>query len=142
MAKRKRNICPHNVAWLRLQNGTLRVDLETSEVFSLIHGRWVKVVFFQTVKQMWQGRQCSGGYWYTKLRIVIDGVRYRQNVFLHRIVWMAKNNEELLPGDQVDHGPAGKECNHWSNLEKVSAKENSRRRDLASASLAATYGEF
>ncbi len=140
--KKKRNICPHNVAWLRLQNGTLRVDLDTSEVFSLVYGRWVQVRFHETQSRTWHGETHYGGYFHAKLRITIDGVRYRQNVFLHRIVWMAKHNEELLPTDQVDHGPRGKECNHWSNLEKVTPSENCRRRDQASAELAAAYGEF
>jgi hypothetical protein len=140
--KKKRTICPHNIAWLRLANGTLRVDLDTSEVFSLHNGRWRKVTFHETQPRTWYGESHYGGYYSAKLRITIDGVYYRQHVFLHRVVWMAKHRQELLPTDQVDHGSLGKACNHWSNLEKVTPQENCRRRDRVSAELAATYGEF
>ncbi len=140
--RKKRCLCPINVAWLRLQNGTLRVDLDTSEVFSLIKGQWKKVSFWRTKDRTQAGDTHSGGYLCAKLRITIAGVRYRQNTFLHRLVWMAKHGEELLPSEQIDHGAAGKACNHWSNLEKVTPQENCRRRNRVSAELAAAYGEF
>ena len=124
-AKPRRKRCPINVAWLRLQLGTLRVDLDTCEVFTTQHGKWKPLIFHES--KPFQGH--CGGYWFAKIRITINGIHYRQNVALHRIIYMAKHNIELRPEDQIDHGQAGKSVNHWSNLELVNQTENNRRRD-------------
>lgn len=120
-----RQRCPINIAWLRLQLGTLRVDLDTCEVFRLVGETWKPLIFHES--KPFQGH--CGGYWFAKIRISISGVGYRQNVALHRLIYMAKYNVELKPEDQVDHGKQGKSVNHWSNLEKVDQQENNRRRD-------------
>lgn len=125
------NRCPFNVAWLRLQAGTLRVELEDCRVFSLTRSGWQPLVFTETKDRQWNGVACSGGYFATKLRMTIDGVRYRQRAYLHRVIWMAKHWQELLPTDHVDHGREGRPCNHWTNLEKVTPSENMQRRSDA-----------
>lgn len=118
-----RTFCPINVAWLRLKMGTLKVNLRTSEVYSLRQsGEWESVSFHET-QPRWQHQ---GGYYSAKLRITIDGVRYRQNCFLHRIVWMAKHKLELTDGFEIDHLD-GKACNHWTNLERLTTEEHQQR---------------
>jgi hypothetical protein len=123
---RRRKKCPHNIAWLRLQNGTLRVDLETSEVFSLFNGEWKSLVFRETTPQ--SGGH-SGGYLYTKIGMTVDGEYWRQSVFLHRVVYMAAHGVELQPTDEIDHLDADQRNCHWENLELVSGDENKLRRD-------------
>lgn len=119
-----KNVCPINVAWHRLQAGTLRVDLDTCQVYSRVAGQWQPIRFLATTKR----GQHAGGYLCAKLQATIDGVTYRQQSCLHRIVWMAKHGQQLFANDHVDHGKAGRACNHWSNLERVTPQENNRRR--------------
>jgi hypothetical protein len=127
------NHCPINIGWHRLQNGTLRVDLDTCEVFSIVRGQCRPLVFEVTKDRVWNGQRCSGGYLSTKLCATIAGVSYRQRAYLHRLVWMAKHGVELTPLDHVDHGPRGRPCNHWSNLECVTISENMRRRSAGNS---------
>lgn len=134
----RRQICPINVAWLRLQDGTLRVDLETCKVWSRTKHGWMLVRFVPTVKR----HPHTGGYLTAKLRITIAGRRHRQHCCLHRIVWMAKHGQELWPSDQIDHGKAGKQCNHWSNLERVTQAENLRRRFESNQATAEAAADF
>lgn len=92
-------------------------------------GKSLRVCFHETKALTDKLQHHQGGYFSAKLKITIDGVLHRQHCFLHRIVWMARYRQPILAGEEIDHGPAGKPCNHWTNLEKVTPAENSRRRE-------------
>ena len=53
------------------------------------------------------------------------------NLYIHRLVWAAWNNDGVMPPNgremHIDHVDGNHKNNHFSNLELVTAEENSRR---------------
>lgn len=120
-----------DIAWIKLQAGTLRVCIETASV-EVWHPTWRRWV----VKQIFETNQTavgSHGYLYVKLQMRLGGRRFDQSAFLHRLVKMAFCGERLTPDEQVDHIDGDKSNCHWSNLKVVTGEENLRRRDQREA---------
>lgn len=116
-----------DVAWIKLQAGLLRVDIEaaTVEAFHPRRRRWTRLVIHTTN----ESARGDCGYLYVTLSLNIGGRRVYQSAFLHRLVKMAACGERLTPDEEVDHIDANKENNAWWNLEVVTGGENIRRRD-------------
>lgn len=124
-----------DIAWIKLQAGLLRVDVETAavEAFHASYRRWVRLRVYETNSSALG----SYGYQYIKLQMTLGGRRYDQSVLLHRLVKMAACGERLTPDQQVDHLDGDKANNAWHNLEIVDGAENLRRRDEREAALMA-----
>lgn len=131
MARRSRKKLKLDLAWMRLQDGTLVVDLETATVCTTVRRNarldepspLAVCVTNDTARG-------SSGYHYVKLARRIGGRLYQQSAFVHRIVKMAAINEPLDDKDEIDHLDADPTNNRLSNLEVVSGVENIIRRDV------------
>lgn len=118
-----------------LRDGTLIVNVETGECFTMLgrYGRRLKEpakiktrIDEDGYEKFSLSRECKD----KRRRPDSRGRRVRrQEVFVHKAVWMAKNGGvEIAPGVEVNHrkGPS----NNWRNLELSTKEANSCHRAM------------
>lgn len=114
----------------RLRDGSLRVDLETAEVFARRRygerwGEWSTLVARPANPRpgrSWEKKR----HLFVRIKKSVDGVVLRKNFPLHKLVWMAKHDRLVPPGHEVHHGEAGVEVNAWWNLDCITKEEHDR----------------
>ena len=117
-AKRKYAKATDEIFLQRLQNGTLRVDLETGRVEGCFHrgrmGPWLEVMPIKG------GRQKDRLF----IRVCINGAR--KAISLPRLIWMAKTGELIPDGIEIDHEDHNRHNHHRENQRPREASENHR----------------
>lgn len=115
----------------RLLDGSLRVDVETAEVWSRRRygkagdrwGSWSKLVAAPANPRpgrSWEKKR----HLFVRLKKSVEGVIYRKNFPLHKLVWMARHGRVVPAGHEVHHGEAGVEVNAWWNLDCLTKEEH------------------